>query len=102
MFKTIDVGARSVYTAVSVVLFALGFMANTQSATIVSPTIYSGFTQGIAVVFLLMSSAYLFKHIHLHTKGKKASLFKAVSLPFLSLLLIAWTDVFTVFTSASF
>lgn len=101
MFKTIDVGMRSIYTAVCAVLFALGLMANTQSAAIVSQSTYTSITQSLAVVFLLMSSAYLFKHIHLHTKGRKKSLFKAVGLSFLSLLLVAWTDVFTIFTSAS-
>lgn len=101
MFITIDVGVRSIYTAICAVLFALGFMANTQSAAIVSQSTYNGITQAIAIIFLLMSCAYLFKHIHLHTKGQKKSFFKAVGLSCWSLLLVAWTDAFTVFTSAS-
>ena len=44
MFKTIDVGMRSAYTAIFAVLFALGFMANSQSAAIVSQSTYTDVT----------------------------------------------------------
>jgi len=101
MNKHMDIGVRSLYSAVCVILFGLGFMANTQSAaSFITEANYTSMIQATSIIFISLSGLYIFKHLHLYSLGSAKSWLKTLGLSTLVLFLIAWTDVLTVFTAS--
>lgn len=101
MNKHINAGVRSLYASVCVILFCLGFMANTQTAAFISPSDYTAITQTTALIFVGVSGLYLFKYLYTYNIGLSKSWFKATGVSCLMLFLVAWTDVLSVFTTST-
>jgi len=99
--KHINICVKSLYSTVCVILFCLGFMANTQSAAFITHADYTSMIQATSIIFISLSALYLFKHLHLYTLGSSVSRLKSIGLSVMLLFLVAWTDVLTVFTATT-